>query len=427
MPKPLLEQAKLVESVNKKTGKILVDIVTPGVGSSGYYSPEVCEAAAGLVTAGTQMFIDHPTEAEEMERPIRSVKDIAAVFTESARWDPDRGEAGSLVAEAQVVPAWVETMGVIQKAIGVSLRGSATDIVEGARPDGSQGRIVEGLHAIDSVDFVTHAGRGGAFALLESAQPTRVNRRAVKHGVSEATVNDTRESLQSVLRDEYGGDKTYVWVRDFEETADGNTVWFEVESEDDNGIFAQAYAMSDTAGASLTGDRTEVQVQTKYVAVTRPDSNTPTTEADQEITMGKIQVEESVHTDALAKAGRVDALETENATLKDEKTRADVAEAALATERRTSRAMTLIREHDHRFSPLEAKGLVAELPLTESGDFDEEKFGTQLTEHAATAQVAAGAGTVTSFGQTTDTTKTTTESAAPTKTAWGRPLSENGA
>lgn len=421
MPKRIAEQATLTESVDKKSGRILVDIVTPGVGSSGYYSPEVCEAAAGLVTVGTQMFIDHPTDAEEMERPIRSVKDIAAVFTEEARWDPDRGENGALVAEAQVVPAWVETMGVIQGAIGVSLRGSATDIVEGERPDGTRGRIVEGLHAIDSVDFVTRAGRGGAFALMESADPTRVRARVMARGVSESTANDTREALQTVVRDEYGGDKTYVWVRDFDPDPDVMTVWFEVEAPEgeDSGVFAQSYTDADGA-VSLTGDRTEVRVSTTYVPVTRPDSTNPTTTESTEDNMAKIQIEESEHRGLTEKAGRVDALESENAALKAEKTQLEEARAA---DQRRGRAMDLIREHEHAFTPLEAKGLVVELPLTESGDFDEEKFGTQLAEHAAAAAQAKGAGGITGMGQTTDTS--TEESApAPTKTAWGRPVSE---
>jgi hypothetical protein len=421
MPKPLLEQAALTEAVNKKTGRILVDIVTPGIGTSGYYSPEVCEAAAGLVTVGTQMFIDHPTDAEEQERPIRSVKDIAAVFTEEARWDPNRGEAGSLVAEAQVVPAWVETMGVIQGAIGVSLRGSATDIVEGERPDGTRGRVVEGLHSIDSVDFVTRAGRGGAFALLEAAQPSRVNRRAVGHGVEEATVNDTREALQTALRDAYGqssgDDHVWVYVRDF----DDSTVWFEVEGSgagDNAGIWGQAYAANDGA-VTLTGTRTEVRVQTTYVPVTRPDSNTPTTTESLEDNMAKIQIEESEHSSLREKAGRVDALESENATLKAEKTQLEEARAA---DQRRARAMDLIREHEHAFTPLEARGLVVDLPLKE-GALDEEAFGTQLAEHAAAAAQAQGAGGITGMGQTTD--KSTEESApAPTKTAWGRPVSE---
>ncbi len=417
MPKPVLEQAKLIEAVNKKTGKILVDIVTPGVGSSGYYSPEVCESAAGLVTAGTQMFIDHPTETEEMERPIRSVKDIAAVFTESARWDPDRGENGSLVAEAQVVPAWVETMDVIQGAIGVSLRGSATDIVEGERPDGSRGKIVEGLHSIDSVDFVTRAGRGGAFALLEAAQPSRVNGRAVGHGVSEATVNDTREALQTAIRDAHGTAKdVWIYVRDF----DDSTVWFEIDGSgagDAAGIYGQTYEQSDAGAVSLTGDRIEVRVQTKYVPVTRPDSTTNTTTESEEDTMPKIQIEEADHKRLVDEAGRVPTLEQERDT---EKARGDKAEAALAEHVRRDAAMDLIREHEHAFSPLEAKGLIVELPLTEGGEFDAEAFKTSLDEHAAKVRQAGGAGQITSVGSVVDAPTTANESAAPAKTPWGR-------
>lgn len=433
MPKLISEQATLTESVDKKSGKILVDILTPGVGSSGYYSPQVVEAAAGLVQPGTKMFIDHPTDLEAMERPIRSVKDIAAVFTEEARWDPARGEAGSLVAEAQVVPTWVETMEVIQGAIGTSIRGSATDIVEGVRPDGTRGRIVEGLHAIDSVDFVTAAGRGGSFALMESASPSRVHARAMGHGISEATVNDTREALQTVLKDTYGADKTYVWVRDFDET----TVWFEVEAPENTGIFAQAYAMSDTAGASLSGDRTEVQVKTQYmpvtaasesatttsVPVTRPDSTNPTTEADQEVTMGNIQIEESEHRALVEKAGRVDALESERDTavqerdqLREEKTQRDRVDAArkIITERATAADML--------FTPLEERGLLADLPLKENA-LDVEAFTKTVDEAAATRKAGSGAGTVTGFGGSSaggETTLTEAQLDAKVGAAFGR-------
>lgn len=413
MPKQLRETATITEKAAadaKSTGRMLVEFITPGWGSSGYYSPEVLEAAATdvVIPKGTHMYADHPTDTEDHERPGRSIKDLMAVTTEDARLS----ETGSLVGEVQVVPAWKDLVETVRDHIGVSIRGSATDIVEG-EAEGRRGGIIEGLVApVLSVDFVTRAGRGGkVLQVLESAA---ANHRALGHGVEEATVNDTREALQTALRDAYAGDKTYVWVRDF----DDSTVWFEVEGEgEDNGIYAQAYAGD---GTTLSGDRTEVRVQTTYVPVTRPDSNTPTTEESQEDTMGKIQIEESVHTELTEKAGRVDALESENATLKAEN--GQLKEGAAVTARR-SRAMDLIREHEHAFSPLEAKGLVAELPLKE-GALDEEAFATQLAEHAATAARAGGAGTVSGFGQTTDTTTATESAPAPTKTAWGRPVSE---
>jgi hypothetical protein len=419
MPKPLREQATLLESVDKKTGKILVDIITPGVGTSGYYSPEVCEAAAGLVTAGTQMFLDHPTEAESYERPGRSVKDIAAVFTEPARWDPDRGEAGALVAEAQVVPGLVETMGVIQGAIGVSIWGSATDIVEG-EVDGRRQRIIEGLHDIQSVDFVTRAGRGGAFALMESANPSRVHARAISHGVAEATVNDTREALQTVLRDAYGGEKVYVWVRDF----DDSTVWFEVEDGDNSGVYGQPYSSSDGV-VDLSGDRTEVRVSTTYVPVTRPDSNTTTATESQEDTMPKIQIEESEHTRLTETAGRVPTLEAERDTAVAER---DEARGQLFQRDITDRARSLIGESEHVFTPLEARGLLVNLPVVEAEGLrvlDETAFVERLTEASKESAAALGSkGGLHGFGASTSTDPEVAESGRPTNSPWGRPLAE---
>jgi hypothetical protein len=396
MPKQIVEQAKLTESVNKKTGKILVDILTPGVGSSGYYSPEVVAEAADLVQPGTKMFIDHPTDVEAMERPIRSVKDIAAVFTEGARWDPARGEAGALVAEAQVVPAWIETMDVIQGAIGTSIRGSATDIVEGTRPDGTTGRIIEGLHAIDSVDFVTSAGRGGSFALMESASPSRVHARAIGHGISEATVNDTREALQTVLRDTYGAEKTYVWVRDFDET----NVWFEIEAPDDSGIFAQTYSMSDS-GAALSGDRTEVQVKTTYVPVTRPGSNNTTKESEEDTIMGNISIEEAEHRRLLEEAGRVGELQKENAALTAQNTELKESAAAASRDKAAGsivEAKVEAAESDVEFTKLERVGLMANLPVTEAGELDTEAFTKRVEEAIAEKAVANGDGVVTGNG-----------------------------
>jgi hypothetical protein len=431
MPKRLTEQATITEAAAakaKETGRLPIQFISPGWGSSGYYSPEVIAEAAEtqFIPAGTHMYADHPTEAEAVERPGRSLKDLMAVVVGDARvateadvtgWGAD---LGALVGEADVVPAWQPLVETVRDHIGTSIRGSATDIVEG-EAEGRRGRIVEGLLApCTSVDFVTRAGRGGkVLRVMESAA---ANRRAIGHGIEEATVNDTREALQTALRDAYGhasgDDHVWVYVRDF----DDSTVWFEVEGSgagDNAGIWGQTYTEDDGA-VTLTGTRTEVRVQTTYVPVTRPDSTNPTTEESQEDTMGKIQIEESVHNALTEKAGRVDALETENATLKTEVS--DLKEGRAADQRR-ARAMELIREHDHAFTPLEAKGLVVELPLTESGDFDEEKFGTQLAEHAATAAQAGGAGRITSMGSTTDTS--TEESApAPTKTAWGRPVSE---
>lgn len=423
MPKILTEQVAITEdaaATAKDTGRLPIQFISPGWGSSGYYSPEVIAEAAEskFIPAGTHMYADHPTDAEDVERPGRSIKDLMAVVVEDAYLSAD----GALVGEADVVPAWRPLLETVRNHIGVSIRGSATDIVEG-EAEGRAGRIIEGLQApCTSVDFVTRAGRGGkVLSVLESA---RANHRAIRHGISEATVNDTREALQNALRDAHidGKKDTWLYVRDF----DDSTVWFELEGSgagDDAGIYGQDYDQTDDGAVTLSGDRTEVRVVTKYVPVTRPGSTTTATATEsEEDTMPKIQIEEAEHARLTETAGRVDTVESENAALKAENTQ--LKESKAAADRRT-RAMDLVREHEHAFTPLEAKGLVADLPLTESGDFDEEAFTTTLTEHAATSRAAAGEGQITGNGQVTDTGKTTTESApARSRSAWGRPVTE---
>lgn len=422
MPKPLHEAARTLAEATQSAdaGLLLIEFITPGWGSSGYYSRAVVEAAAPLFAAGTHMYFDHATEEERRERPGRSVLELGAVLDEDGYVDP---ETGGIVGKVRPLRKYADllTDEAFASNVGVSISGSATDIVVG-EAEGRRGPIVEGLAVIDSVDFVTRAGRGGRVrAVLESARAT------------EATANDTREALSAAIRAAHGGEDRWLWVRDFDDT----TVWFEIEdnSEDgESGIYAQTYTLTDGV-AVLTGTRTKVRVQTSYVPVptdvpvTRPGGST--TEESQEDTMPNIQIEESEHARLVAEAGRVTALE-ERATTAE--ARAENAENALAESIRRGRAMDLIREHEHSFSPLEARGLVVDLPLTEAGDLDEAAFTAQLTEHAAAAQAAAGVGKVTGFGQTTDPTTTesarptrsatTTEAARPTRSAFGRPLNE---
>lgn len=404
MPKQVHETAAITEAAAataKKTGRMLMQFISPGWGSSGYYASDVLEQAVTdqVIPAGTHMYADHPTEAEDIERPVRSIKDLMAVSTGPSRLATEAdvnawgAELGAVVGEVQVVPQWRDLVETVKDSIGVSIRGSATDIVEG-EAEGRRGGIIEGLVApVMSVDFVTRAGRGGkVLSVLESAA---ANRRALDHGIAEATVNDTREALQTVLRHTYGaGERTYVWVRDFDDT----TVWFEVENADNSGLFAQTYEQADTT-VSLTGDRTEVRVRTTYVTVTRPDSNTPTTEADLEVTMGNIQIEESEHKRLTETAGRVDALVAENATLKTENATLKEADAARV---RADRARVIVgaraQEAGVTFTDREVKGFLADVVVKEDGNLDEDAFTKLVDEDAAAKKKAVGEGAVSGFG-----------------------------
>ena len=56
-------------------GRVLVEVISPGWGSSGYYSAKVLENAVSerVWPAGTHVYVDHPTDAEAHERPARTV------------------------------------------------------------------------------------------------------------------------------------------------------------------------------------------------------------------------------------------------------------------------------------------------------------------------------------------------------------------
>ena len=172
MPERLLLTEARPEATVTETGaagRLSVQLINPGWGSSGYYAAGVLEAAAAdrVFPAGTHMYLDHPSETERYDRPERSVRDLAAVLTEDARWD-----GTSLVASVQVLGPHREllTDPAVAEAIGVSIR-AAAEVTEGGEAEGRRGRIIDRLTEGVSVDFVTRAGRGGRILqVLESAR-----------------------------------------------------------------------------------------------------------------------------------------------------------------------------------------------------------------------------------------------------------------
>lgn len=489
-------------------GRLLIQLITPGLGSSGYYSPEVVEAAAKdrVWPAGTHMFVDHPSESENYDRPERTVKDLAAVLMEDARWDPKANDGtGALVAEARVFSQWRQPLAEMADVIGVSIRGTAEG--EMGEVNGRQvqvfTRLVEGL----SVDFVTRAGRGGkVLQILESARPVKEARNvgqwvesrihqhftnladdmaaegrltreeritlsaaigdglaafvarveadapqlyerdlwdepigsvraateaARRRGVAEATVNDRREQLQTLIKDQYGSDDAWPWVRDF----DDSTVWFDIGGGDDGGVYQQGYEVSDDVATALTGDRIEVRVRTEYVPVGESTATPPaaeaaptnvpvdpagqsTTQESEEDTMP--QIEEARLRQLEEAHGRVPALESERDAAVKRATEAE--QRALQAEAGTYArdfARNLVTKANGDLAEASVARIVrdalrGELPLTEAGRLDTEAF-TPVVEKARSEEEtylgqvaeASGIGTVRGVGATTTTTGVT--------------------
>lgn len=139
-------------------GKYRIRIIVPGQGSSGIYTAENLAESAPLFKAGTEMFIDHPTETEEWERPERSIRDYAGVFLE----DATVGEDGALYTVCKVFSGVNELIKDKWEHIGVSINAWCADPI-------SENGIVPPIAGVRSVDFVTTAGAGGAITdLLES-------------------------------------------------------------------------------------------------------------------------------------------------------------------------------------------------------------------------------------------------------------------
>lgn len=115
--------------------------------------------------------------------------------------------------------------------------------------------------------------------------------------------------------------------------------------------------------------------------------------------MGKISIEESEHQTLTEKAGRVDDVLEENATLKARNTELEEAERRRTRhEKATEIVEARAKEAGVSYSGREVKGFLLELPLTEAGDLDEAAFTTAVDEDAAARKVAEGAGQPHGFG-----------------------------
>ena len=75
----ITEAAGVVAPVTGKTQ--LVTLITPGWGSSGYYSAEALQQAVAdrVWPRQTQMYIDHPTAEEQHTRPERSLQTLSLI------------------------------------------------------------------------------------------------------------------------------------------------------------------------------------------------------------------------------------------------------------------------------------------------------------------------------------------------------------
>lgn len=374
----ITEAAGVVAPVTGKTQ--LVTLITPGWGSSGYYSAEALQQAVAdrVWPSRTQMYIDHPTAEEQHVRPERSLQTLAAVLVEDAYWN---SQESAVQAKVRVFPRWREDLTEMAETdtVGVSIYTMAES--EPGEAEGRQGMIVKRLVADprNTVDYVTQPGRGGRVsAVLEAAR--------------EATHNDLREKLRTALQRGYvTQDGDYVWVLD----SDDENVWFELEANGVSRTYQQSYSQNGE-NVLLTDSPVEVArrviwepvvPETDDEASEDNDKTSPSEPAGgaqgKESAVADITINEEELTQLRESSSRAAELEKQLDELKQER-------AAEAAQARSTRAEDAVRTAFGDDAPefyLEAARAAAA-----SEDYDHDAFVAKVSEAAAVRRSAEGAG-----------------------------------
>jgi hypothetical protein len=158
----------LTEATIGSKGNAQIVVIKPGLNTSKerYYPAEILGRDFG-VFENVKMYADHPSEADEKNRPERSVRDWVATL-KNVHVD----KAGTVIGEAVVVEPWMQErlatlrdkgmladIGVSINAIGTASKGTI---------DGVKTNVIERIVRARSVDFVTEAGAGGGVRLYEA-------------------------------------------------------------------------------------------------------------------------------------------------------------------------------------------------------------------------------------------------------------------
>lgn len=185
----LHESTAAVGTESLGEGKYRIRIIVPGQGSSGIYTAENLAESAHLFKAGTEMFIDHPTESEEWERPERSIRDYAGVFLE----DATVGEDGALYTICKVFSGVNEIIRDKWEHIGVSINAWCNEPI-------AETGVVPVFAGVRSVDFVTAPGAGGAVIdLLESNRNNSITKEAGVDKEIESKFSDLETKFATLI------------------------------------------------------------------------------------------------------------------------------------------------------------------------------------------------------------------------------------
>lgn len=163
----------LREGAVGQDGTLLMKVIEPGWGASGYYPAAVLERdLPKAFPAGTKNFWNHQTAAEEAARPEGDLRDLASVLSEPVKYMANGPAGPGGYAKAKAFESFKQPIDDLAKYIGVSIRASGK-AKQGTAPDGRKGPIIESLDRGQSIDYVTTPGAGGQILQLFEAARNR--------------------------------------------------------------------------------------------------------------------------------------------------------------------------------------------------------------------------------------------------------------
>lgn len=194
MTTKLLTESSSAKLTLAEDGTIPVVLITPGKGSSGYYSEDVIKRdCAEAWPAGSHSYVNHikPGETRDPEKMI-------GVLAEDAHWDDAKGGA---VSRLKPFKHWAPFVEEIAPHAALSISAKGTGKVE--EMDGESVYVVESIAPgiINTVDLVSYAGRGGHFT--ESAQALYDDALGEStHSESAAGANKDKDTNTMAVEDE---------------------------------------------------------------------------------------------------------------------------------------------------------------------------------------------------------------------------------
>lgn len=183
----LVESAQTLENIvlQEARADYEIKLIAPGKGSSAFYPSEVLKRdGPNVFKAGTHVYLNHPTQAEEAARPEGDVKNLAGVLTTGATYHEAHAKGPGLYARMKVFADHGQMVEEKAPHVGMSIR--ASGIAEsGQKRDGLP--VLKELTHATSVDVVTQAGAGGMI-LTESAS-----------GANQQEVDMTAEEIKQLV------------------------------------------------------------------------------------------------------------------------------------------------------------------------------------------------------------------------------------